>query len=52
LATDRERSLAAGALSIVFLLLHWGNATFLLAIDTLFAWLATVDPRLATYLSG
>ena len=45
-------SLAACALFVVFLLLPWGNATFLLAIVTLFAWLAVVGVRLATYHSG
>jgi hypothetical protein len=45
-------SLAASALFVVFLVLPWGNATFLLAIVTLFAWLAAVGVRLATYHSG
>ena len=45
-------SLAAGALFVVFLLLPWGIATFLLVIVTLFAWLATAGLSLATYLSG
>jgi hypothetical protein len=45
-------SIAASALFVVFLLLPWGNATFLLAIVTLFAWLAAVGVRLATYPSG
>jgi Protein of unknown function (DUF998) len=45
-------SLAASALFVVFLLLPWGNATFLLAIVTLFAWLALVGVRLAAYHSG
>jgi len=31
-------SLAATALLVVFLLLPWGNASFLMAIVTLFAW--------------
>ena len=33
-------SVVAGALFIVFLLLPWGNASYLLAIITLFAWIA------------
>jgi hypothetical protein len=41
-------SLAAGALFIVFLILPWGNATFLLAIVTLFGWIAALAARLAT----
>ena len=44
-------SLAASALFVVFLILPWGNATFLLAIVTLFAWIAAVAVRLATYTS-
>jgi hypothetical protein len=40
-------SVAASAFFIVFLLLPWGNATFLLAIVTLFAWIAAVAARLA-----
>ena len=40
-------SLAAGALFIVFLILPWGNVTFLLAIVTLFGWIAAVAARLA-----
>jgi hypothetical protein len=42
-------SLATSALFVVFLLLPWGNATFLIAIVTLFAWIASVAVRLATY---
>jgi hypothetical protein len=42
-------SLAAGALFIVFLVLPWGNATFLLAIVTLFGWIAWVAVHLATH---
>jgi hypothetical protein len=42
-------SLAAGALFIVFLILPWGNATFLLAIVTLFGWIAALAARLATH---
>jgi len=45
-------SLAASALFLVFLLLPWGNARFLLAIVTLFGWLAAVGLRLATYHCG
>jgi Protein of unknown function (DUF998) len=44
-------SLATSALFVVFLLLPWGNATFLIAIVTLFAWIASVAVRLATYRS-
>ena len=40
-------SFAAGALFVVFLLLPWGNASFLMAIVTLFAWIAAVAVRLA-----
>ena len=42
-------SVAASALFVVFLFLPWGNATFLLAIVTLFAWIASVAVRLATH---
>jgi len=42
-------SLAAGALFIVFLILPWGNITFLLAIVTLFGWIAALAARLATH---
>jgi hypothetical protein len=42
-------SLAASALFVVFLILPWGNATFLLAIVTLFGWIASVAVRLATH---
>ena len=42
-------SIAASALFIVFLILPWGNATFLLAIITLFAWIAWVAVCLATH---
>jgi len=41
-------SVAASALFVVFLLLPWGNATFLLAIITVFAWIASVAVRAAT----
>ena len=39
-------SLAAAVLFVLFLLLPWGNATFLLAIATLFAWIAASAARL------
>jgi uncharacterized protein DUF998 len=42
-------SVAASALVVVFLFLPWGNATFLLAIITVFAWIASVAVRLATH---
>jgi Protein of unknown function (DUF998) len=42
-------SVAASALVVVFLFLPWGNATFLLAIITLFGWMAWVAVRLATH---
>ena len=42
-------SVVASALLIVFLILPWGNATFLLAIVTLFGWIAAVAARLATH---
>jgi hypothetical protein len=41
-------SLAATVVFVVFLFLPWCNATFLLAIITLFAWIAAVAVRLAT----
>jgi hypothetical protein len=44
-------SLAAGALFVVFLFLPWGNASFLVAIVTVFAWITAVAVRLATYTS-
>jgi len=44
-------SLATSALFVVFLLLPWGNATFLMAIVTLFAWITSVAVRLAAYRS-
>jgi hypothetical protein len=40
-------SVAASVLFVVFLFLPWGNATFLLAIITLFAWIASIAVRLA-----
>jgi Protein of unknown function (DUF998) len=42
-------SVAVSALVVVFLFLPWGNATFLLAIITLFAWIASVAVRLGTH---
>ena len=42
-------SVAASALFVVFLVLPWGNATFLLAIITLFAWIASVAVRLLSH---
>jgi Protein of unknown function (DUF998) len=42
-------SVAASALIIVFLFVPWGNASFLLAIVTLFAWMAAIAIRLATH---
>jgi hypothetical protein len=42
-------SLMAGALFIVFLILPWGNASFLMAIVTLFGWVAALGTRLGTY---
>jgi hypothetical protein len=42
-------SVATSALVVVFLFLPWGSATFLLAIITLFGWIAWVAVRLATH---
>ena len=42
-------SVAASALFVVFLILPWGNASFLLAIITVFAWIAAVAVSLATH---
>jgi Protein of unknown function (DUF998) len=42
-------SVAASALVVVFQILPWGNASFLLAIVTVFAWIAAVAVRLATH---
>jgi hypothetical protein len=42
-------SLAAGGLFVVFLLLPWGNAAFLMAMVTLFAWIAALAARLANW---
>jgi hypothetical protein len=44
-------SLAASALFVVFLILPWGNASFLIAIVTVFAWITAVAVRPATYTS-
>ena len=41
-------SVAASALFVVFLFLPWGNASFLVAILTVFAWITAVAVRLAT----
>jgi hypothetical protein len=46
-----DMSLAAGALFVVFLFFPWGNASFLVAIVTVFAWITAVAVRLATYTS-
>jgi hypothetical protein len=40
---------AASVLFVVFLLLPWGNASFLMAIVVLFAWIAAIAVRLATH---
>ena len=42
-------SLAASALFVVFLILPWGNASFLMAIVTLFGWIAALAARLTTH---
>jgi hypothetical protein len=42
-------SLAASALFVVFLILPWGNTSFLMAIVTLFGWMATLAARLTTH---
>ena len=44
-------SVAASALFVVFLFLPWGNASFLVAIVTVSAWITAVAVRLATYTS-
>jgi hypothetical protein len=44
-------SLAASALFVVFLFFPWSNASFLVAIVTVFAWITAVAVRLATYTS-
>jgi hypothetical protein len=35
-------AVVTSALFVVFLVLPWGNATFLLAVITLFAWIASL----------
>lgn len=42
-------SLVASAFFVVFLFLPWGNASFLMAIVTVFAWTAAIAVRLATH---
>jgi len=42
-------SVAAGALFVVLLLLPWGNASFFMAMATVFGWLGWVAARLATH---
>jgi hypothetical protein len=42
-------SVAASALFVVFLVLPWGDATFLLAIIILFAWIASLAVRLMSH---
>jgi hypothetical protein len=42
-------SVAASALFVAFLILPWGNASFLMAIVTLFGWIAALAARLATH---
>ncbi|MCE3275874.1 MAG: hypothetical protein K0R13_1729, partial [Propionibacteriaceae bacterium] len=42
-------SLAASALFVVFLILPWGNTSFLMAIVTLFGWMAALAARLTTH---
>jgi hypothetical protein len=37
------------ALFVVFLFMPWGNASFLMAIITVFAWIAAIAIRLATH---
>ena len=44
-------SVAASALFVVLLILPWGNASFLMAIITLFAWITSVAVRLTTHRS-
>ena len=39
-------SVTAAALFVLFLALPWGNATFLLAVITVFAWIAVVAIRI------
>ena len=42
-------SVVTSALFVVFLVLPWGNATFLLAVITLFAWIASLAVRLMSH---
>jgi hypothetical protein len=42
-------SLTATALLVVFLIFPWGNAPFLMAILTLFGWIAALAARLTTH---
>jgi hypothetical protein len=42
-------SLVASALFVVFLFLPWRNASFFMAIVTVFAWLAAIAVRLGTH---
>lgn len=42
-------SLVASGLFVVFLFVPWGNASFLMAIVTVFLWIASVAIRLATH---
>ena len=42
-------SLAASALFVVFLILPWGIASFLMAIVTLFGWIAALAAPLTTH---
>ena len=45
----RVVSLAASALFVVFLILPWGNVSFLMAIVTLFGWIAALAARFTTH---
>jgi Protein of unknown function (DUF998) len=42
-------SLAASALLVLFLILPWANASFLMAIVTFFGWIAALAARLMTH---
>jgi hypothetical protein len=42
-------SLAASALFVVFLILPWGNTSFLMAIVTLFGWMAALAAHLTSH---
>jgi hypothetical protein len=45
---DRQHaavSIAASAHAVVFVILPWGNASFLMAIVTLFGWIAALAAR-------